>query len=209
MRSIAEALNREYFRISVGGLNDVAELKGHRRTYVGSMPGQMIQCLKKTKTENPLILIDEIDKMGSRSHQGDPTAALLELLDPEQNANFLDYFMDIPIDLSKVLFICTANILDTIPDPVRDRMELIEMSGYIGDEKIAIAKQYLIPKAQKESGLSEKQIVLQDDSLWALIKSYCRESGVRNLQKHIEKVKKIKIGRGFLSEDFENGFFLL
>lgn len=189
VRSIAQALNREYFRISVGGLNDVAELKGHRRTYIGSMPGQIVQCLKKTKTENPLILIDEIDKIGHRSHQGDPTSALLEILDPEQNANFLDYFMDLPIDLSKVLFICTANILDTIPDPLRDRMELIEMSGYIGDEKIAIAKQYLIPKARKDSGLSETQIVLQEDSLWALIKSYCRESGVRNLQKHIEKVK--------------------
>lgn len=169
-------------------MNDVAEIKGHRRTYVGSMPGKIIQCLKKTKTENPLILIDEIDKLGHRSHQGDPSSALLELLDPEQNANFLDYFLDVPVDMSRVLFICTANVIDNIPDPLRDRMELIEMSGYIGEEKIAIAKQYLIPKAQSESGLKTEQIEIQDDTLTALIKSYCRESGVRNLQKHIEKV---------------------
>lgn len=169
-------------------MNDVAEIKGHRRTYVGSMPGKIIQCLKKTKTENPLILIDEIDKIGYRSHQGDPSSALLELLDPEQNANFLDHFLDVPVDLSRVLFICTANVIDTIPDPLRDRMELIELSGYIGEEKIAIAKQYLIPKAQTGSGLKDEQIQIQDDSLNSLIKSYCRESGVRNLEKHIEKV---------------------
>lgn len=171
-------------------MNDVAEIKGHRRTYVGSMPGKIIQCLKKTKTENPLILIDEIDKVGNRTHQGDPSSALLELLDPEQNANFLDHFLDVSVDLSRVLFICTANVIDTIPDPLRDRMELIEMSGYIGEEKIAIAKQYLIPKARTESGLTDDQITIEDETLNALIKSYCRESGVRNLQKHIEKVTK-------------------
>lgn len=169
-------------------MNDVAEIKGHRRTYIGSMPGKLIQCLKKTKTENPLILIDEIDKIGSRSHQGDPSSALLELLDPEQNRNFLDHFLDVPVDLSKVLFICTANVLDTIPGPLRDRMELIEMSGYVGEEKIAIAKQYLIPTARQESVLKEDQINIEENALWTLIKSYCRESGVRNLQKHIEKV---------------------
>lgn len=191
-KSIAKALNREYFRFSVGGMNDVAEIKGHRRTYIGSMPGKLIQCLKKTKTENPLILIDEIDKIGYRSHQGDPSSALLELLDPEQNCNFLDHFLDVPVDLSKVLFICTANVLETIPDPLRDRMELIEMSGYVGEEKIAIAKQYLIPTARDESGLKEEQIQIEENALWTLIKSYCRESGVRNLQKHIEKVNKHK-----------------
>lgn len=121
-------MNREYFRFSVGGLDDVAEIKGHRRTYVGAMPGKLIQCLKKTKTENPLVLIDEVDKM-SAGRRSDPTSALLELLDPEQNANFLDHYLDVPVDLSKVLFICTANTLDTIPEPLRDRMELIEMSG--------------------------------------------------------------------------------
>ncbi|XP_071559388.1 lon protease homolog, mitochondrial isoform X2 [Temnothorax nylanderi] len=188
-RSISRALNREYFRFSVGGMTDVAEIKGHRRTYVGAMPGKVIQCLKKTKTENPLILIDEIDKIG-KGHQGDPASALLEMLDPEQNANFLDHYLDVPVDLSKVLFICTANVIDTIPEPLRDRMEMIDMSGYVAEEKLAIAKQYLVPQARTESGLSKEQINIQDNALTALIKSYCRESGVRSLQKHIEKVHR-------------------
>ncbi|XP_012531246.1 lon protease homolog, mitochondrial isoform X2 [Monomorium pharaonis] len=188
-RSISRALNREYFRFSVGGMTDVAEIKGHRRTYVGAMPGKVIQCLKKTKTENPLILIDEVDKIG-KGHQGDPASALLEMLDPEQNANFLDHYLDVPVDLSKVLFICTANVTDTIPEPLRDRMEMIDMSGYVAEEKLAIAKQYLVPQARTESGLSEEQITIQDNALTVLIKSYCRESGVRSLQKHIEKVHR-------------------
>lgn len=190
-RSIARALNREYFRFSVGGMTDVAEIKGHRRTYVGAMPGKLIQCLKKTKTENPLVLIDEVDKIG-KGYQGDPSSALLELLDPEQNVNFLDHYLDVPVDLSKVLFICTANIIDTIPEPLRDRMELIEMSGYVAEEKVAIAKQYLIPQAKKDCGVTDDNIDIQDNALQTLIKSYCRESGVRNLQKHIEKlVRKV------------------
>ncbi|XP_033219061.1 lon protease homolog, mitochondrial isoform X2 [Belonocnema kinseyi] len=188
-RSIARALNREYFRFSVGGMTDVAEIKGHRRTYVGAMPGKVIQCLKKTKTENPLILIDEVDKIG-KGHQGDPASALLEMLDPEQNANFLDHYLDVAVDLSKVLFICTANVVDTIPEPLRDRMEMIDMSGYVAEEKLAIAKQYLVPQAMKESGLTTEQIIIHDEALHSLIKSYCRESGVRNLQKHIEKVHR-------------------
>ncbi|XP_008556904.1 lon protease homolog, mitochondrial isoform X1 [Microplitis demolitor] len=188
-RSIARALNREYFRFSVGGMTDVAEIKGHRRTYVGAMPGKIIQCLKKTKTENPLVLIDEVDKIG-KGYQGDPASALLEMLDPEQNANFLDHYLDVPVDLSKVLFICTANITDTIPEPLRDRMEMIDMSGYVAEEKLAIAKQYLIPQAMKDSGLTAEQIDIEESALSALIKAYCRESGVRNLQKHIEKVSR-------------------
>lgn len=167
-------------------MTDVAEIKGHRRTYVGAMPGKIIQCLKKTKTENPLILIDEVDKIG-RGYQGDPSAALLELLDPEQNQNFLDHYLDVNIDLSKILFICTANVLDTIPEPLRDRMELIQVSGYVAEEKVAIAERYLIPQAEKDCGIKE-QVQIQKDAINTLIKSYCRESGVRNLQKHIEKV---------------------
>ncbi|XP_024943805.1 lon protease homolog, mitochondrial isoform X3 [Cephus cinctus] len=188
-RSISRALNREYFRFSVGGMTDVAEIKGHRRTYVGAMPGKIIQCLKKTKTENPLVLIDEVDKIG-KGHQGDPASALLEMLDPEQNANFLDHYLDVSVDLSKVLFICTANVIDTIPEPLRDRMEMIDMSGYVAEEKLAIAKQYLVPQAMQDSGLTEAQIMIEDTALSTLIKSYCRESGVRNLQKHVEKVAR-------------------
>ncbi|KAI4486328.1 hypothetical protein M0802_012347 [Mischocyttarus mexicanus] len=184
-KSIARALNREYFRFSVGGMTDVAEIKGHRRTYVGAMPGKVIQCLKKTQTENPLILIDEVDKIG-KGHQGDPASALLEMLDPEQNANFLDHYLDVAVDLSKVLFICTANVVDTIPEPLRDRMEMIEMSGYVAEEKLAIAKQYLIPQAMSDSGLNETHINMQDNSLTSLIKYYCRESGL--LKKEIDKV---------------------
>ncbi|KAK2501110.1 hypothetical protein MC885_019263 [Smutsia gigantea] len=186
-RSIARALNREYFRFSVGGMTDVAEIKGHRRTYVGAMPGKIIQCLKKTKTENPLILIDEVDKIG-RGFQGDPSSALLELLDPEQNANFLDHYLDVPVDLSKVLFICTANVTDTIPEPLRDRMEMINVSGYVAQEKLAIAERYLVPQARTLCGLDESKARLSSDVLTLLIKQYCRESGVRNLQKQVEKV---------------------
>ncbi|XP_078054201.1 lon protease homolog, mitochondrial isoform X1 [Mustelus asterias] len=186
-RSIARALNREYFRFSVGGMTDVAEIKGHRRTYVGAMPGKVIQCLKKTKTENPLVLIDEIDKIG-RGYQGDPSSALLELLDPEQNFNFLDHYLDVPVDLSKVLFICTANVTETIPEPLRDRMEMINISGYVAQEKLAIAERYLVPQAMNACGLTKESVQITSDALTVLIKQYCRESGVRNLQKQVEKV---------------------
>ena len=186
-KSIARALNREYYRFSVGGLTDVAEIKGHRRTYVGALPGRIIQALKKCQTENPLILIDEIDKVG-RGHQGDPASALLELLDPEQNNSFLDHYLDVPVDLSKVLFVCTANMTDTIPRPLLDRMELIELSGYVADEKMAIAERYLGPAAKELAGLKEVDVNLSKEAIEELIKSYCRESGVRNLKKQIEKV---------------------
>ncbi|PHH54151.1 Lon protease -like protein, mitochondrial [Ceratocystis fimbriata CBS 114723] len=186
-KSIARALNREYYRFSVGGLTDVAEIKGHRRTYVGALPGRIIQALKKCQTENPLILIDEIDKIG-RGYQGDPSSALLELLDPEQNSSFLDHYMDVPVDLSKVLFVCTANMTDTIPRPLLDRMELIQLSGYVADEKMAIAQKYLAPVAKEMAGLQNVNVDLAPDAVEELIKSYCRESGVRNLKKHIEKL---------------------
>jgi len=186
-KSIAKSLNRNYFRFSVGGLSDVAELKGHRRTYIGAMPGKAVQALKKTKSENPLILIDEIDKLG-RGWQGDPSAALLEMLDPEQNNSFMDHYLDVPVDLSKVLFLCTANVLETIPDPLRDRMEIINISGYVAEEKLAIAEKYLIPQVEEITGLSKSQITLTPEGLNVLIKSYCRESGVRSLRKQIEKI---------------------
>ncbi|KAI3337722.1 lon protease [Ustulina deusta] len=186
-KSIARALNRQYYRFSVGGLTDVAEIKGHRRTYVGALPGRVIQALKKCQTENPLILIDEVDKIG-RGYQGDPSSALLELLDPEQNNSFLDHYMDVPVDLSKVLFVCTANMTDTIPRPLLDRMEVIRLSGYVSDEKKAIADRYLSPAAKELAGLKDVNVSLSDQAIEELIKSYCRESGVRNLKKQIEKV---------------------
>lgn len=188
-KSIARALNREFYRFSVGGMSDVAEIKGHRRTYVGAMPGKLVQCLKRTKTENPLVLIDEVDKMG-HGYQGDPSAALLELLDPEQNSNFLDHYLDVPIDLSRVLFICTANYTDSIPEPLKDRMEMIEVSGYKDEEKLAIAQKYLVPAARETTGLREENISISEDALKDLIAIHCRESGVRNLQKHIEKIMR-------------------
>ena len=186
-KSIARALNRQYYRFSVGGLTDVAEIKGHRRTYVGALPGRIIQALKKCQTENPLILIDEVDKIG-RGHQGDPASALLELLDPEQNNSFLDHYMDIPVDLSKVLFVCTANMTDTIPRPLLDRMEMIELSGYVADEKMAIAERYLAPQSKDLAGLKDVDVALDRSAIEELINKYCRESGVRNLKKQIEKV---------------------
>lgn len=187
-KSIARALSRQFFRFSVGGMTDVAEIKGHRRTYIGALPGRIIQALKKCQTQNPLILIDEIDKIGHGSVHGDPSAALLEVLDPEQNGNFLDNYLDIPIDLSKVLFVCTANSLDTIPRPLLDRMEVIELTGYVAEEKVKIAEQYLAPQAKKAAGLENANVELTDEAVLALMKNYCRESGVRNLKKHIEKI---------------------
>ncbi|KAJ7592405.1 ATP-dependent protease La [Mycena floridula] len=186
-KSISRALNRQFFRFSVGGLTDVAEIKGHRRTYVGALPGKIIQALKRVGTENPLVLIDEVDKIG-RGINGDPSSALLEMLDPEQNNSFLDHYMDVPVDLSRVLFVCTANNLDTIPAPLLDRMEVIEVSGYVSQEKSAIAERYLGPQAKEASGLKDADVHLDPSAVDVLIKYYCRESGVRNLKKHIEKI---------------------
>merc|ERR1712070_266408 len=161
-KSVAEALGREFYRFSVGGLSNVSEIKGHRRTYVGAMPGKIIQALKKTGTFNPVILIDEIDKLG-HGHQGDPSSALLEVLDPSQNASFLDHYLDEPVDISKVLFMCTANELERIPEPLLDRMEVIRLSGYDFPEKVAIGEQYLVPKAMRDNGLLEEKIDSSSD----------------------------------------------
>ncbi|XP_022743473.1 lon protease homolog 1, mitochondrial-like [Durio zibethinus] len=204
--SIARALNRKFFRFSVGGLSDVAEIKGHRRTYIGAMPGKMVQCLKNVGTANPLVLIDEIDKLG-RGHSGDPASALLELLDPEQNANFLDHYLDVPIDLSKVLFVCTANVVDNIPNPLLDRMEVIAIAGYITDEKMHIARDYLEKTAREACGVKPEQVEVTDAALLGLIENYCREAGVRNLQKHIEKIYR-KIALRLVREGSSNESFI-
>lgn len=186
-QSIARALNRKFFRFSVGGMRDEAEIKGHRRTYIGAMPGKMIQALKHTQAMNPIIMIDEIDKIGS-SHQGDPASALLEVLDYEQNHEFLDHYLDVRCDLSNVLFIVTANVLDTIPEPLRDRMDILRLSGYILEEKVEIATKYLIPKNRKKMGLKATEVSLAKNALATLINGYARESGVRNLENLIKKI---------------------
>ena len=183
-------MERQFFRFSVGGLTDVAEIKGHRRTYIGALPGKIVQALKRVNTQNPLVLIDEIDKIGiGRGVSGDPSSALLEMLDPEQNEAFLDHYLDIPIDLSKILFVCTANSTETIPPPLLDRMEVIEVSGYVSEEKESIARGYLIPQAKQASGLEGVDVRIEDEAVRGLIKWWCRESGVRGLKKQIEKVR--------------------
>ncbi len=196
-KSVARALNRKFYRFSVGGMRDEAEIKGHRRTYVGAMPGKMIQALKQAQTMNPVIMIDEVDKMGA-SYQGDPASALLEVLDPEQNKSFHDHYLDVDCDLSNVLFIVTANVLDTIPEPLKDRMEVMRLSGYIMEEKIQIAKKYLISRNRKSMGLKTENIQFTDDSLAKMIDGYAREAGVRTLENQIKKILRkvaLKIAR--------------
>ncbi|MCW4149556.1 endopeptidase La [Halomonas sp. 18H] len=186
-RSIAEALGREFYRFSVGGMRDEAEIKGHRRTYVGAMPGKLVQALKEVEVENPVIMLDEVDKMG-QSFQGDPASALLEVLDPEQNIDFLDHYLDVRLDLSKVLFVCTANTLDSLPPALLDRMEQIRLSGYIAEEKIAIAKHHLWPKLLKRDQIPKKRINLTDAALRQIIEGYAREAGVRQLEKQLHRI---------------------
>lgn len=186
-KSIARSLNREFVRFSLGGLQDEAEIRGHRRTYIGALPGRIVQSLKKAGTSNPVMMLDEIDKVGM-SHRGDPTSALLEVLDPEQNNTFYDNYMELEVDLSRVLFIATANNLDTIPGPLRDRMEIIQLSGYTLEEKVEIAKSYLVPKQIEENGLTKKQFKISDAALQSIVDGYTRESGVRNLSREIGSV---------------------
>ena len=186
-KSIARSINREFVRFSIGGLRDEAEIRGHRRTYIGALPGRIIQSMKKAGTSNPVMMLDEIDKVGS-DFRGDPTSALLEVLDPEQNNTFYDNYMEMEYDLSKVLFIATANSLDTIPAALRDRMEIIYLSGYTLQEKLEIARQYLVAREIEENGLKKQQIKFTDDALIAIIEQYTRESGVRNLTREIASV---------------------
>ncbi|HDP80561.1 MAG TPA: endopeptidase La [Spirochaetes bacterium] len=188
-KSVAEALNRKFYRFSLGGMRDEAEIKGHRRTYIGAMPGKLIQSLKLVGTSNPVIMLDEIDKIGI-SYQGDPASALLEVLDPEQNNQFLDHYMDVRYDLSHILFIATSNQLDTIPPPLLDRMELMKLSGYILEEKVEIAKRYLIPKQLKDHGLKKTQVSIDTKALRRIIDGYAREAGVRSLENSIKKVMR-------------------
>ncbi len=198
-KSLARAMNRKYARISLGGVRDEAEIRGHRKTYIGAMPGNIIDALKRTKTSNPLILLDEIDKLSS-DYKGDPSSALLEALDPEQNSAFRDHYIDIPYDLSKVLFITTANDLSTVPAPLKDRMEIIELYSYTFNEKFNIAKKYLIPKLLKQYSLKASQLKLRDDAIKLIIEGYTREAGVRRCEQLISKVMRkqaVKFAEGF------------
>ena len=188
-RSIANAMNKPFYRFSVGGMRDEAEIKGHRRTYIGAMPGKIIQGLKITKSITPVFMIDEVDKMGS-SHNGDPASALLEVLDPEQNVSFRDAYLDLPFDVSNVFFILTANTLDTIPEPLLDRAEIIQLSGYIDQEKLEIAKKYLVPKNLEKNGLAKNQVKYTKAALLEIAEEYARESGVRNYEKCLDKIHR-------------------
>ena len=193
-KSIAETLGRPFYRFSVGGMRDEAEIKGHRRTYIGAQPGKLVQALREVEVMNPVIMLDEIDKMGA-SYQGDPASALLETLDPEQNVEFLDHYLDLRLDLSKALFVCTANTLDSIPGPLLDRMEVIRLSGYIAEEKLSIAKRHLWPRLLERTGVPKKRLAISDAALRAVIDGYAREAGVRQLEKQLGKLVRKAVVR--------------
>jgi ATP-dependent Lon protease len=198
-QSIARATGRAFARVALGGVHDEAEIRGHRRTYVGALPGNVIQALRKVGTRNAVVMLDEVDKLGAGGFHGDPASALLEVLDPEQNATFRDNYLGVPYDLSRIMFICTANVLDTIPGPLRDRMEVIELRGYTAQEKLAIARRYLVERQRKAAGLAEAQVTIDDDALLAIVHDYTREAGVRNLEREIGNVFRhaaIRIAEG-------------
>lgn len=202
-KSIARTMGRKFVRMSLGGIKDESEIRGHRRTYVGAMPGRIIQSLRQSGTNNPVIMLDEIDKLGM-DYRGDPASALLEVLDPEQNNSFRDHYINLPVDLSNVMFICTANMMDTIPGPLRDRMEVIHVSGYTLEEKLEICKRYLVPKQTKENGLVEGDIGLPDAALKFIIQGYTREAGLRSLEREVASVcRKIARDKAALGGEFE------
>lgn len=184
-QSIARALNREYVRISLGGIRDEAEIRGHRRTYIGAMPGRIMEGIKRSGVSNPVVVLDEVDKL-AKDYGGDPASALLEVLDPEQNSTFTDHYMNVPYDLSNVLFVCTANSTDTIPEPLLNRMEVIDFPGYTAVEKFHIARKHLLPKAMDAMGIQKKMLKITDGALRKVIEDYTMESGVRGLKKQID-----------------------
>src|SRR5881397_2533725 len=212
-QSIARATGRKFVRVSLGGVHDEAEIRGHRRTYIGALPGNIIQNLRKTGTRHAVMMLDEVDKLGAGGFHGDPASALLEVLDPEQNSTFRDTYLAVPYDLSKVMFVCTANVLDTIPGPLRDRMEIIQLPGYTQEEKLEIARRYLVARQLKENGLKPEQFEIADAALTAIIRDYTREAGVRSLERQIGAVcrraavriaegavRKVRIEEGDLAE---------